>query len=109
MVFFFLQTAGASAPPSLPSAVFFAQEPPSEFVKKLLLCEGADPFARSENGSNSAHWATFGGFLDVCKFLHEELGMSFTGKDVENNDGETPLEVALAHGHKDVAEWIKKL
>jgi ankyrin repeat protein len=78
-------------------------------VAKLLLCEGADPFARSENGSNSAHWATFGGFLDVCKFLHEELGMSFTGKDVENNDGETPLEVALAHGHKDVAEWIKKL
>ncbi|KAL7466150.1 hypothetical protein ACHAXS_006443, partial [Conticribra weissflogii] len=78
-------------------------------VAKVLVKEGsADPNARNDNGFTAAHWAASGGNLEVCQYLHEELGLQFFGKGSENGEGETPLSCALSYGRSDIAEWIAK-
>ena len=76
-------------------------------VAKLLVADGnADPRVRNGNGFTAAHWAASGGHLEICRFLHDELGLEFIGKDAENSEGETPLSCAIAYGRSDVVEWI---
>lgn len=73
-------------------------------VAKLLVENGADPHGQNENGCSSAHWASSGGELLVCKYLHGTLGVDF--KRAENKAGHTPLNHAISYGRIDVAEWI---
>jgi len=72
-------------------------------VAKLLVSYGADPHKKDRNGSNVAHWAAAGGSLEVCRYLHDELGVSFLEKSKESN---TPLYHAVSYGHDDVFEWL---
>jgi|EP00970_Alexandrium_tamarense_P002622 ankyrin repeat protein len=76
-------------------------------VVKLLTSEGgADPYFRNVRGFNAAHWAASGGSIEICKFLRSELGLDFIGKEAENSEGESPLDVAISFGRANVMEWI---
>ena len=78
-------------------------------MAKLLVTAGdADPHARNDNGFTAAHWAASGGHLDVCKYLHDEMGLEFAGEKAKNSEGETPLSCALSYGRSDVVDWIAK-
>jgi ankyrin repeat protein len=41
----------------------------------------------------------------MCKYL-EELGAEFQGPGSRDNEGKTPLDIALSFGYSDVVEWI---
>jgi ankyrin repeat protein len=74
-------------------------------VAKLLVSSGADPNVRNDNGVSLAHWAASSGSVDMCKYL-EELGAEFQGPGSRDNEGKTPLDIALSFGYADVVEWI---
>ena len=75
-------------------------------VVRLLISHGADPHKKNRNECNVAHWATAGGNLEVCKYLHDELGASFEEESIKCRK---PLSHAVSSGHHNVAEWLASL
>lgn len=73
-------------------------------VVKLMVRHRADPLKRNRNGCTVAHWGASGGNLEVCKYLHDILGIDFTQP---NDAGNTPLSHAVAYGRMDVVQWLK--
>jgi ankyrin repeat protein len=72
-------------------------------VVRLLVSHGADPHKKNRNECNVAHWATAGGNLEVCKYLKDELNVSFEEESIKCRK---PLYHAVSYGHHDVAEWL---
>ena len=75
-------------------------------VSRLLVSSGADPQMRNDHGVTAAHWAACSGNVDICTYLHDDLGLDFQGPGSKDEGGQTPLDVALSFGHADVVEWI---
>ena len=48
---------------------------------KVLISYGADPHHINDKGCHTAHWATAGGDVDICKFLYEVEGVDFYEPD----------------------------
>ncbi|KAL3791595.1 hypothetical protein HJC23_012185 [Cyclotella cryptica] len=78
-------------------------------VAKLLIAAGADPKVRNDNGISAAHWAASGGNVELCKYLHDDLGLEFLGVDAKDKEGKTPLDIAMSFGRADVVHWISSL
>lgn len=81
----------------------------SDDVAKLLLGAGADPQMRNDNGLSVAHWAASGGNVELCEYLHDNLGLEFFGVDAKDKTGKTPLDIAMSFGHANVVDWILSL
>ncbi|CBJ31288.1 ankyrin repeat protein [Ectocarpus siliculosus] len=54
-------------------------------------------------GSTPLHWASFGGHLDVVRWLVKTAGAD---AQAANTDGCTPLFFACERGHLGVAQWL---
>lgn len=78
-------------------------------VAKLLVAAGANPQMCNDNGLSAAHWAASGGNVELCKYLHNDLGLSFLGVDAKDKEGKTPLDIAMSFGHADIVDWISGL
>ena len=74
-------------------------------VAKLLISYGADPHHINDKGCHTAHWATAGGDVEVCNYLHEQ-GVDFYEPD---STGYTPLHHAISYGQDDVVKWMLKM
>jgi ankyrin repeat protein len=70
---------------------------------KFLVRQRADASGRNRNGCTVAHWAASGGNAEVCRYLHDVVGVDFT---VPNHGGNTPLTHAVAFGRNEVVEWL---
>lgn len=73
-------------------------------IVKLLLSFGASTDLRNRNGCSVAHWAASGGNLEICKYLHNVVGVEFV--NVQNHAGNTPLSHAVAYKRVDVVRWL---
>ena len=71
---------------------------------KLLVRNRAEPHGVNRNGCTVAHWASSGGNVEVCKYLHEVVGVDF---GQSNYGGNTPLTHAVAFGRADVVQWLR--
>lgn len=71
---------------------------------KLLVRHRANAHQANRNGCTVAHWAASGGNLDVCRYLHDIVGVDFTQP---NHGGNTPLTHAVAFGQANVVEWLR--
>jgi ankyrin repeat protein len=58
------------------------------------------------NGCTVAHWASSGGNLEVCQYLHDVVGVDFF---VPNHGGNTPLTHAVAFGRVEVVRWLREV
>lgn len=72
-------------------------------VVKLLVSRGAHPHKKNRSDTGVAHFAAAGGNLEMCRYLHDELGVSF---DEEDSEGNKPLNHAESSRHQDVVEWL---
>ncbi|MCU0969531.1 MAG: ankyrin repeat domain-containing protein [Rubrivivax sp.] len=68
-----------------------------------LLSRGFDPNARSEKGQGALHLALQEGSLQVAAAL---IAAPSARIDEPNASGETPLMIALLHGHLDAAQAL---
>ena len=72
-------------------------------IIELLVMHGADPHAKDNKGRSAAHWAAAAGNINVCRYLHESLGVDFNLGD--DNDI-TPLDYANSFNRRDVLELL---
>jgi ankyrin repeat protein len=72
-------------------------DPDSEVVQ-LLLEHGADVNAQDGDGWTALHLATHHGHVQVGKILLRRGGHWY----IENNQGNTPLEIALESNHNKI-------
>lgn len=70
---------------------------------KLLVRNRADTTAINQNGCSVAHWASSGGNLAVCQYLHRVAKVDFF---LVNKGGSTPLTHAVTFGRTDVVRWL---
>lgn len=70
---------------------------------KFLVRSKADTTVTNRNGCTVAHWASSGGNVDVCQYLHAIAKVDFSAP---NFGGNTPLTHAVAFGRTDVIEWM---
>ncbi len=71
---------------------------------RLLLERGADPEARlSEWSDTLLHWAAYDGLFKAVNLLLE-FGANAR---LTNDEGETPLDLAVRNGHDDVAMLLR--
>jgi ankyrin repeat protein len=72
---------------------------------KLLVRSRADVAHRNRNGCTVAHWASSGGNLLVCRYLHDVAHADF---GEPNYGGNIPLTHAVAFGRADIVAWLTK-
>jgi ankyrin repeat protein len=72
---------------------------------KLLVRSRADVAHRNRNGCTVAHWASSGGNVQVCRYLHDVAHADF---QEPNYGGNTPLTHAVAFGRADIVAWLTK-
>jgi ankyrin repeat protein len=75
------------------------------YTVKLLVRSRADVAHRNRNGCAVAHWASSGGNLHVCRYLHDVAHADF---GEPNYGGNTPLTHAVAFGRADIVSWLTK-
>ncbi|KAN0138146.1 Ankyrin repeat-containing domain protein, partial [Lactarius tabidus] len=93
-------------------------------ILRLLLAHGADAFVRDNNGRTPLHLAVVGAHLEVIRMLLERkakgnLGIFWlllaqgadafkfaSGRSVRDNNGNTPLHLAVIGGHLEVARML---
>jgi ankyrin repeat protein len=73
---------------------------------KLMVRHRAIWQLANTNGCTVAHWASSGGNLEVCKYLHDVVGVDFF---VPNHGGNTPLTHAVAFGRVEVVRWLREV
>mmetsp|Transcript_38015 Transcript_38015/g.73103 ORF Transcript_38015/g.73103 Transcript_38015/m.73103 type:complete len:154 (-) Transcript_38015:96-557(-) len=78
----------------------------------LWLCEkaGADPTAADDDGRTALHWAVRRGKSDMAKQLVGVMNSSLTALralGLQDDNGETPLELANSMGMKELHEWLE--
>ena len=73
-----------------------------EVVELLSTCEELDPDAKDNTENTALHEASRAGSLEVVQVLLE-IGAS---KEIQNNDGKTPFQVACDNGNLDVASSL---
>ncbi|KAL3926012.1 MAG: hypothetical protein SGILL_000011 [Bacillariaceae sp.] len=73
---------------------------------KLMVRHRAQWKPSNTNGCTVAHWASSGGNLEVCEYLHDVVGVDFFEP---NHGGNTPLTHAVAFGRVDVVRWLRRL
>lgn len=74
-------------------------------IAEYLISKGCDVKAKSNTGELAVHSAARMGNLDIFKLLFDKGGY----QDLPNKDGETPLYLARANRHEDVAEFITSI
>jgi ankyrin repeat protein len=72
---------------------------------KLLIRNRADASVANRNGCTVAHWAASGGNVEVCDYLATIAGVEFFKP---NHGGNTPLTHAVAFGHLEVVQWLRR-
>jgi ankyrin repeat protein len=73
-------------------------------IVKLLIRNRAETTVVNRNGCSVAHWATSGGNLKCCQYLHTIAAVDFSRP---NFGGNTPLTHAIAFGRVDIVEWLR--
>lgn len=74
---------------------------------RLLLLEGADPFAADVLGRTTLHWAALGSSSDIVEKLNRQTRGSLL--NAIDGCGYTPLMFAAEHGKTEVAQCLLKL
>jgi ankyrin repeat protein len=72
-------------------------------VVEYLLEQGCDVDSVDNLGYTALHWAAFFNRLEIAQLLFR-YGAKL---DARNNDGETPADLATAHGHHDFATALR--
>jgi ankyrin repeat protein len=80
---------------------------------QVLLDHGADPNARDDHGSTSLHFSSWNRYEDYGPTKGTVEGTRLLLKhgaiiDTENNQGKTPLQLALDHGRDDIAACLRE-
>ncbi len=72
-------------------------------VIRQLIWQGCDPYAKSNNGSQAIHLASFYGRLDILQFFIEKYPELL---DRKSDHGNTPLMWAAYKGHAPVVQFL---
>jgi len=75
-----------------------------EAIKQIIETMGGDPAVTDNEGWNALHWAAFHGSLKAAKELMDYPSLL----DAKDNDGKTPLDMAVQEDNKDVAVFLGK-
>jgi len=75
----------------------------SDDCVKLLLSKGANAKLRDDRGDNALHYGVDSKALSIIEML-VEAGTPI----VANHKGESPIDLAIAKGHDDIAELLRK-
>jgi ankyrin repeat protein len=78
-------------------------------IMEVLLDHGANPNARDDNNATPLHYSSWWKSFDLETVEGTRLLLKYGAIiDAEDNDGKTPLQLALDHGHNDMATCLKE-
>ncbi|MFT4553705.1 MAG: hypothetical protein ACI9S8_002346 [Chlamydiales bacterium] len=86
-------------------------------IAELLLANDANPMQRDNNGCTALHLLAFHGNADIVASLVENLREYYEANEnrflsainAQDDDGDTPLSLAVENGHEDIAEILRDL
>ena len=87
---------------------FAANSGHREFVK-LLLSRNADALATRSSGLTALHLSAEKGLLGITGTLLRSVQSSSRNIDVRDNNGRTPMYLAIANGHTDVVRLFTEM
>jgi ankyrin repeat protein len=82
----------------------FAPQAPAEAMAFAMIGNGLDANLTDDNGDTILHTAAYTGYSRILRLLLQKGGQA----DVRNTAGKTPLDIAIANGHSEAADLLRR-